>query len=77
MARDAVFVDEAAWWDRTPDYRAAVDRACAMQDVPQVRFCKAERERRDKGKDSSCLLPSSNDTKPPTQTKPSRSPCAP
>jgi len=38
MARDAPLADGALWCNRTAEYRAAVDRACAMQEVPPVRL---------------------------------------
>jgi hypothetical protein len=62
MARDVPAPDEAAWRDRTSEYRSAVDRACSMQDLPQVRDREREQVegQRDKQRgakeDSSLLL---------------------
>jgi hypothetical protein len=78
MARDAppLADEDAAWHDRTADYRAAVDRACAMQEVPQVGASS------DRGQLLivlvSTLTPTASLSKPRQPAhQPSRSPCAP
>jgi hypothetical protein len=46
MARDVVLPEDAAWRDRTSEYRSAVNRACTMQDVPQVSEARGRRRSR-------------------------------
>lgn len=84
MARDAPLADgDAVWQDRTCDYRAAVDRAFAMQDVPQVRFFGLQCLRRVQGDRQlstssvslSLLTPKTN--APRHKQTHNRSPCAP